>query len=157
MKFILTLLLTISTMSIFAQGKVDDEIKALSGNKQYEKIIEQYASRSGECSAKSLYYIGLAYYMKEDDNSCIKFMDMSIGKDAKDPAPHYIKGSTLNYMDKYDEAIRSFQTAISLKEDNGEYYSGLGDSYYQLKKNDMALEAYKKAISQAKCPTGHIP
>ena len=30
-------------------------------------------------------------------------------KDSKDPAPFYIKASTLNYMQKYNEAVKSFQ------------------------------------------------
>ena len=72
--------------------------------------------------------------MKEDDNNCLKFMNLSIEKDAKDPAAHYIKASTLNYMGKFDEAIKCFQTAISLNPEDGEFYSGLGDSYYNLQK-----------------------
>jgi tetratricopeptide (TPR) repeat protein len=139
-------------LPIFAQDKIADELKALADSKQYDKIIEQYAPKSKNYSAKSLYYIGLAYYLKEDDNNCIKFMDLSIDKDAKDPAPHYIKASTLNYMGKYNEAIKHFQTAINLKADDAEFYTGLGDSYYQLRKYHLALETYKKATEQKKCP-----
>ena len=153
MKNILTtFILTICSLTIFAQDKISDELKALTDNKQYDKIISQYASKCNDCSAKSLYYIGLAYYMKEDDNNCLKFMDKAIDKDAKDPKPFYIKASTLNYMKKYDEAIKSFQVAISLKPDNAEYYSGLGDSYYNLEKLDLSLDAYKKATEQRDCP-----
>lgn len=151
-KIFTTFIFTICSLTIFAQDKIIDELKTLSDNKQYDKIIEQHASKSNEYSAKSLYYIGLAYYMKEDDNNCIKFMDLSINKDSKDPAPHYIKASTLNYMGKYNEAIKCFQTAINVKSDDAEFYSGLGDSYYQLEKFDLALENYKKATEQNKCP-----
>jgi tetratricopeptide (TPR) repeat protein len=147
-----TLTLTICSLTIFAQDKIADELKTLADNKQYDKIIQQHASRSKDYSAKSLYYIGLAYYMKEDDNSCIKFMTQSIDKDQKDPAPYYIKASTLNYLQKYDEAINGFKSAISLKSDNAEFYSGLGDSYYYLENLDLALEAYKKATEQKDCP-----
>lgn len=147
-----TLILTIWSLIIFAQDKTAEELKTLTDNKQYSKIIEQHTKKSKDYSAKSLYYIGLAYYMKEDDNNCIKFMDLSIDKDSKDPKAHYIKASTLNYMKKYEEAIKSFQNAISLKPDNAEYYSGLGDSYYSLEKLDLALDAYKKATEQKDCP-----
>ncbi len=150
-KIFTTFILTICSLTIFAQNKITDELKTLSDNKQYDKIIEQHASESNDYSAKSLYYIGLAYYMIEDDNNCIKFMDLSINKDSKDPAPHYIKASTLNYMEKYNEAIKCFQTAINVKSDDAEFYSGLGDSYYQLEKFDLALENYKKATEQNKC------
>lgn len=139
-------------MTIFAQDKTTEDLKTLSDNKQYDKIISQYASKCTDCSAKSLYYIGLAYYMKEDDNNCLKFMDKAIDKDAKDPKPFYIKASTLNYMKKYDEAVKTFQSAITLKSDEAEYFSGLGDSYYNLEKLDLALDAYKKATEQKDCP-----
>lgn len=146
-----TLILTICSLTIFAQDKTTTDLKTLSDNKQYDKIIELHATKSKEYSAKSLYYIGLAYYMKEDDNNCIKFMNASIDKDTKDPASFYIKASTLNYMQKYDDAVKSFQSAINLKSDDAEFYSGLGDSYYNLEKLDLALEAYKKATEQKDC------
>lgn len=147
-----TLILTIYSLTMFAQDSMTEELKALSDKKQYDKVIEQYASKRKDLSAKSLYYVGLAYFMKEDDNNCIKFMNLSIDKDAKDPAPYYIKASTLNYMGNYDEAVSIFQSAIALKSDDAEYYSGLGDSYYNLEKLDLALGAYKKATEQKDCP-----
>ena len=147
-----TAILTICSLTTFAQDKITDELKSLSDSEQYDKIIKEYAPKSKDYSAKSLYYIGFAYYMTEDDNNCIKFMDLSIGKDAKDPAPHYIKASTLNYMGKYNDAIKSFQAAIGIKADDAKSYSGLGDSYNQLGKKDLALEAYKKATEQENCP-----
>lgn len=153
MKNILTTFsLTICSLTIFAQDKITDELKTLTNNKQYEKIISEYASKCNDCSAKSLYYIGLAYYMKEDDNNCLKFMDKAIEKDYKDPAPFYIKASTLYYMKKYEDAVKIFQSAIALKSDEAEYYSGLGDSYYNIGKLDLSLEAYKKATEQKDCP-----
>jgi len=151
-RFLTTIILTFFSMTIFAQDNTTAELKALSDKKQYDKIIEQYSSKSKDLSAKSLYYVGLAYYMKEDDNNCIKFMNLSIDKDSKDPAPFYIKASTLNYMKKYDEAVKGFQSAIALKADDAEFYSGLGDSYYNLEKYELALEAYKKATEQKDCP-----
>lgn len=153
MKNILTIFFLIFfSLTFFAQDKITEDLKTLSDNNQFAKIIKEYASKSEDYSAKSLYYIGLAYYMEEEDNNCIKFMDLSIDKDPKDPAPFYIKASTLNYMEKYNEAVKHFQSAINLKSDDAEFYSGLGDSYYNLEKLDLALEAYKKAIEQNNCP-----
>ena len=151
-KIIITATLTIFSLLIFAQDKITDELKSLTDNRDYDKIIEQYASKSKDLSAKSLYYIGLAYYMKEDDGNCLKLINLSIDKDSKDPKPYYIKASTLNYMKKYEEAVVSFRLAVSLKADNPESYTGLGDSYYNLKKFDLALESYKKATEQKGAP-----
>jgi len=146
-----TFILTICSLTIFSQDKITYELKTLTDSKQYGKIISQYASKCSDCSAKSLYYIGLAYYMKEDDNSCLKFMISSINKNPKDPAPNYITASTLNYMKKYEEAIEYFNQAIDLEPTKANNYSGLGDSYYNLEKLDLALDAYKKATEQKEC------
>lgn len=150
-KILASIILTISSLALFAQDKTTDELKILSDTGQYDRIIEQHAPKSKEYSARSLYYIGLAYYMKEDDNNCIQFVNSSIQKNPKDPAPHYIKASTLNYLERYGDAVKSFQTAISLKPDDAIFYSGLGDSYYQLKNNKLALENYIKATEQKNC------
>ena len=147
-----TVILTLFSLPIFAQDKITIELKALYEGKQYDNIIEHYASKPKDYSSKSLYYIGLAYYMKADDNNCIKFMNLSLDKDPKEPAPYYIKASTLNYMQKYPEAIINFKSAINLKSDDAEFYSGLGDSYYNLEKLDSALQAYKKATELSHCP-----
>ncbi len=153
MKSILvSLILAICSLTIFAQDKTFDELKALTDDQLYDKIIKLYAPISKDYSAKSLYFIGLAYYMKEDDNNCLKFINLSIEKDSKDPAPFYIKASTLNYMKKFEEAIESFKQAIALEPTKANNYSGLGDSYYNLNKFELAIEAYKKATEQKSCP-----
>lgn len=146
-----SLLLFFSLTSI-AQDKTTTDLKALIDAKQYDKIIKQHASAYKDYSAKSLYYIGLAYYMKEDDNNCLKFIDLSIAKDDKDLRAYYIKASTLNYMKKYDDAVKNFKAALNLVPDDAKCLSGLGDSYYNLEKLDLAIDAYKKASEQKDCP-----
>jgi tetratricopeptide (TPR) repeat protein len=147
-----TVILTLLSLPIFAQDKITTELKALYEGKKYDNMIAHYTPDSKDYQAKSLYYIGLAYYMKEDDKNCIKFMDLSLAKDPKEPGAYYIKASTLNYMQKYPEAIINFKSAINLKPDDAEFYSGLGDSYYSLEKPDSALQAYKKATELPNCP-----
>lgn len=151
-KLLTTFILTIYSLAMYGQDKITNELKNLSDNNQYDEIIKKHSAKSKDYSAKSLYYIGLAYYMKEDDNNCIKFMDLSINKDRNDPGPHYIKASTLNYMGKHNEAVQCFQTAINLKSDDSEFYNGIGLSYYELKNYELALENYKKATQQNRCP-----
>ncbi|MEO6150151.1 MAG: tetratricopeptide repeat protein [Mucilaginibacter sp.] len=151
MKPFLIIILTIFSLAAFAQDKVADNLKTLIDSNQYNKVIE-HAVNSNGYSAKSLYYIGMAYYMKEDDSNSIKFMERSINKDSKYAKAYYIKAETLNYMSKYEEAINTFKQAIALEPDNGEYYSGLGDSFYNQKKNELALAAYKTATYKKDAP-----
>lgn len=152
MKKLMVLAVAVCSMSLMAQDKTAMELHALKENKQYDKIISDYAPKAKDLTAKSLFYIGNAYYMKEDDNNCLKFMDLSLEKNDKDPETWFFKGSTLNYLKRFDDAAKAFQSAITLNPEVGDYYSGLGDSYFNLEKLDLALDAYKKAAEQADAP-----
>lgn len=153
MKPILTIMILIAcSLNLCAQDKLEETLKGLTDNKAYEEVIKLYGSQEKDLSAKSLYYIGLSYYMKENDAKCLQYMDLSIKKDDKDPAPYYIKGSTLNYMEKYGEAAKSLRSAVSLNPQHALSYSGLGDAYYHLNKLDLALENFKKATEAEDCP-----
>lgn len=149
---ITALFLTIFSLTVMAQDDQTTVIQELYDNQKYDEIINGHASKAKEYSAKTMYYIGMAYYMKADDNNCIKYMNMSIDKDPSDPDAHYIKGMTYNYMGQFDNAIKSFNKAIEIHKTNGEYYSGLGDSYFNLDNLDKALETYQKATKQENAP-----
>lgn len=152
--FLTCIILAICSINLCAQDQDPEEkdLKKLSDDKRYDKIIEKYGTKTKNLTAKSLFYVGQAYYMKEDDEKCLKLMNLSIKKEDKDPAPYFVKGSVLKYMKKYEEAISSFQSAIALNDDYAPSYSGLGDCYYYLEKLDPALENYKKATEKEDCP-----
>lgn len=135
-----------------AQDDQTTELKGLYDNQKYDEIIDIHASKAKKYPAKAIYYIGMAYYMKADDNNCLKHMDMSIEKDPTDPDAYFIKGMTYNYMGQFENAIKFFNKAIELLNTSGDYYSGLGDSYFSIDKFDKALEAYQKATEQENAP-----
>lgn len=149
---ITALLLTLLSLTVMAQDDLTTELKGLYDNQKYDEIIDSHAAKAKKYPAKAIYYIGMAYYMKADDNNCVKYMDMSIDKDPSDPDAHYIKGMTYNYLGQFENAIKSFNKAIELNNTSGDYYSGLGDSYLSLDKLDKALEAYQKATEQENAP-----
>ncbi len=153
-KLISLIIISFCSFSLSAQTDISEELKLLSESDQYSRILENYTKDYTVYSAKSLYYIGLAYYMTGDDTNCLKIMDLSIKKDPNDPAPYHIKASTLNYMQKYEEAILHFKKAIELNPDRSQSYTGTGDSYYNLKKYDLAIEYYKKATEQSDVTDG---
>ncbi len=49
-----TFILTISSLTIFAQDHTTEELKTLSDNKQFDKIIEQHVSKSEGYTARNL-------------------------------------------------------------------------------------------------------
>jgi tetratricopeptide (TPR) repeat protein len=150
-QLLITLFIGLITIPMHAQ-ETDDTLKLLTEHKQYKKIIEDYSKNYENLSAKALYYIGQAYYMLEEDQACLKFMDLSIQKNNQDPGPFFIKASTLNYMGKYDDAIKHFKEAIKLNPKDEQSYTGLGDAYYQKEELAHAAEYYEDAIKFPHCP-----
>jgi len=151
-KILLAIAFIFSAFAAWAQEKITDELKALSDNGKYDEIVSRYTSNTSAYPAKALCYIGQAYYMKEDNENCLKYMDMAIAKDSKIAEAYYLKGMTYSYMGKFEAAIPLLQTAIGLQPAEADNYSGLGDTYYNLKKQDQALAAYQKATSLDHCP-----
>lgn len=134
--------------SLFAQMDNSEELKKLYENKEYDKIINEYSQGKEQLSAKSIYYLGMAHYMKEDDEKCIQMMNLSIQKDGADPDPYFIMGMTLNYLGKFNKAINSFEQAINIYPSKSDYFSGLGDSYIGLGEYDKALSAFQESIEK---------
>ncbi|MGH1383207.1 tetratricopeptide repeat protein [Kordia sp.] len=147
-KLVSILIICLFSFPIFAQDAITTELENAYQQRKYDMIIAEHATKVNEYSAKAIYYVGMAYYMKSDDKNVVKLMDISIGKDNSDPDAHYIKGMALNYMEQYQTAIEAFKAAIKLDDRNANYYSGLGDSYLNTKKYDLALSSYTAATEK---------
>lgn len=132
----------------YAQEKIITELKDAYEKEKYDWIISEHSKRTSEYPAKAIYYIGMAYYMKADDNNTLKSMDLAIKKDNTDPDAYFIKGMTYNYMGKFEKAIKSFNKAIALDSNNSNYFSGLGDSYVSKQDYTKALTAYIMATEK---------
>ena len=60
---------------------------------------------------------------------------------------YYIYGNILKKLKNYNEAINSFNKAISLNSNFSEAYNNLGNTKKLINKNDEAIDHYQKAIS----------
>lgn len=147
-KILLTLIICFLSLSNYAQEQITSELEKAYGEEKYDLIISEHSEKVSEYPAKAIYYVGMAYYMKADDNNVLKLMDLSITKDKTDPDAFFIKGMTLNYMGQFDKAIESFNKAIELDSSNTNYFSGLGDSYISQEKYEKALSAYVTATEK---------
>ncbi len=65
----------------------------------------------------------------------------------KNPAPPLLAGLALAAQQKPQEAVEAFGQALKLKSDLAPAYTGLGQSYEQLKQPDKAAEAYRRALA----------
>lgn len=141
-KIIFTIIIGILSLSSFSQSDITSQLKEDYDSEKYDQIISEHSKKVSKYPAKAVYYIGMAYYMKADDNNTLKTMDLSIKKDKSNPDPYFIKGMTYNYMSQFDKAIEYFNKAIDLDSSKTHYFSGLGDSYFSLKSYEKALKAY---------------
>ncbi len=149
-KIIIILFLSFTSIGIYSQDNLIEQLKTEYQLGQFDKIISENFEKASTYPAKAIYYVAMAYYMKENDNNCIKYMDLSIEKDDTNSDSHYIKGMTLNYMGKFEQSILSFNKAIELNPNNSNYYSGLADNYLNQMKLEKALEYYKRATKTKK-------
>lgn len=135
-----------------AQETLENKLQALLSRKQYDTIIEKYAAGAAGYSARAIYYIGFACFVKEDNDNCIRLMSLAIQKDARFSRCYFVRAMTYTYIKKYPEAIIDLKSAIVLEPGNAAYYIALGDAYYHLQQPEPALEAYQRATLQKDPP-----
>jgi len=146
------LILVLGILGHVPTQDITEEICRLYDAGDYKAVTSKYGGKSADLPYKALFHLGLSYYKQGKDESTIDIMDMCIRQNSKDSEPQYIKGKSLNFLKLYGKAIKAFNKAIAIHDNNGSYYSGLGDSYMSLNQLDKALDAYLLATKQEDCP-----
>jgi Ca-activated chloride channel family protein len=73
----------------------------------------------------------------------------SLEKDNQRIEGYYNLGDALNKQQRFDEAIKNFQTALSKTTDpstSAQLYHNLGNTYFEQKQLQESIDAYKKAL-----------
>lgn len=146
MEMKLVLLFLIISLSSYAQEGIEDSLKVLDANNQPQLIIERYGKNIKKYSAQSLFYLGKAYYLTENDKKCVELMNLHIKKGSAILQAYFYKGKSLYFLEEYKEAIKTFEKALKINPLDAPCYAALGDVYLDLKETDKALTAYEKAI-----------
>jgi tetratricopeptide (TPR) repeat protein len=121
-------------------------------NKDYDKIIKENAALAKDYPALAVYYVGRAYFMKNDDENCIRMMNIAITKDPKLADAYFTKGVSQYFEGENEKALKNLQSAISINPKNSEYYTALGDVYFKNEVFAEALNAYQDALKQETPP-----
>ena len=99
-------------------------------------------------SGEELYYIGYAFFRKQDDHKAIEFYDKALIKGFNNPNIYFQKGLSEVYINKYSDAIKSFNTAISL-EPKAEFYIEKGRVYKLQKMRAEEIATYLVGLENA--------
>jgi len=134
-------------------GQIDqtETLKNLYDNGKYDEVINYTPKNNEALVAKSLYYVGNAYYMEEKDEKALQYFDSAIHVGPADSYMYYLKGMTLFYMKEYKEALPVFDKAISMSPEEADIYGSKGDAYIELDNLDSALVYFRKATSLDNC------
>lgn len=128
----------------------------LYGMEKFDEIIKNKNKKGEALSAKSMYYIGMAYFMKGNDDMALKYLDAALAKGSVDHDMFYYKGMTLFYKGRYIESLPFFDSAIVRLPKEPDFYTGKGEVYYTIEKFDSAIYYFKKGLSFPNCKTRFI-
>jgi len=113
---------------------------------EYKSLISKYADKTKKLNAKEIYYVGMSYYMLEDDENALKYLSASIEKGPADFDMYYYRGMTLYYMKRYNEALPDINNAIDMLPDEMDFYLGKSKVYSALEKTDSAILTLETAF-----------
>lgn len=145
MKKLFTILMTLLVSFTYAQDNVADKLKKFYNEQKYNEIIK-YKSDEKELSAKALYYVGMAYYMKQEDENAMKFIDKAMEKGPIDHDMYFYKAQLLTFSKKYIEALPYFDKAIAILPDEPDFFVGKGQCFNFMGEKDSAIVYYEKAV-----------
>ena len=136
----------------FGQDSIMEDLRSLYLRNEFDSLIEKYAQDYKGLDDSALYYLGLSCFNTEDDENCLLFLKLSLAKGSNNLEAYFYIGMTHNYMGNYDKGIKAFLTAIQFNSEDGKSHCGLGDSYYNQKKQSKALISYKNAANTNDTP-----
>lgn len=139
----LLLLLLLGFFSLSFSQNIKQQFEA--GN--FDEIIKDKGAVE-KLTGEELYYIGYAFFRKEDDLKAIEFYDKALIKGFNNPVIYFQKGLSLEYLNKLDDAITNFDTAISFA-NNAEFYIEKGRVYKLQNRSTEEIATYLVGLQKA--------
>jgi tetratricopeptide (TPR) repeat protein len=126
------------------------QIMLLSFNmRQFDDAIK-YATllKQSNASAKTAYYIGKAYYEKEDLGNAIKYFDAASKEDEQNPDIPYMVARAYADMQNYKSAIPYFQKAVKLNPSQSYWIYEMALIYYAMNDDQNSLKYMLEAAEK---------
>ena len=126
--------------SIYGQNTTAD----LYNSKDY-LALSKFEDKESTLTAEDLYRVGYAFFQLEKDDKAIEFYDKAIAKGFDNGATHFYKSLSLNYLKKYDEALKEIDISLQREPNNQEYMNQKGLIYKSKGLEDKALDYFEEA------------
>ena len=109
-------------------------------------LYEEVFSQQGDWNATLLYLLGTAYYQTHKLPDAEKMLQRSVELDFQNPGAHSNLGLVLETLGRLNEALDSFDAALSIKPDFSGAFSNKGSTLRQMGRLDEALSSFEAAI-----------
>jgi tetratricopeptide (TPR) repeat protein len=96
--------------------------------------------------AQALHLLGAASSQQGNHTEGLRFIEAAMQIEEQSASIHNSRGNVLAALQRFDEAVASFDKAIALKSDFAEPFCNRGGALQQLQRFDEALASYDKAI-----------
>lgn len=122
-------------LDVYLQEKRIDEVNSL--------LKSEYVISN--CSAKTLYFVGLLNFEYEKYDHAVKFFQYSLNKNESHEA-HFQLGILFAFKKQFYDAIDSFKSALKINASDVAFFN-LGCAYDQIGDTLKSIESYKNAIN----------
>ncbi len=89
----------------------------------------------------------VAFYYLQDLASARRAAQAALASNPKAPQPHFILGLIARADNRFDDALREFQSVLAVDDEDVATNVNIGQIYVQEKKYELALQAFRKALS----------
>jgi tetratricopeptide (TPR) repeat protein len=97
--------------------------------------------------AQTLHLLGVASSQQGNHTEGLRFIDAAMLIERKSASIHNSRGNVLVALQRFDEALASYDNAVALKSDYAEAFCNRGGALQELKRFDEALANYDRAIA----------
>ncbi len=120
--------------------------------KEYRVSVDCYLSSIAlnDTVASNFRNTGIAYYLLSENDSAEVMLRRATEIDEKDAGAYFYLGVVLKQLERYDEAIESFNAALDLMKNKtiGEAYVQLADAYQQKNDYPETIKYYHEALHE---------
>ncbi|MBD8083148.1 tetratricopeptide repeat protein [Chryseobacterium caseinilyticum] len=123
------------------------KILKLKNEEKFDEIIK-LENESSNLSGEELYYMGYAFFMKENDVKAIEYYDKALTKKFDNPIVYFQKGYSQMFLKQYDKALENINVAIE-KAPLAEFYVEKANIFKYQKDDVNEDRTYEQGLKNA--------